>query len=127
MPAQPITPIKLKPRAEQVKELVGLDVFVQWAGSVNSLAEALQLCNANGLDLQMVTNRGVKVWPEGFPETSLTDHWRCRFITNPYRKVAPSEVTQLIEQVYSNGLDFIKAETLCLFDGELGFSLGQGQ
>lgn len=127
VPTPSITPIQVSPRTEQKKELVGIDVFVQWQGSVATLAEALQACNLGGLDLQMVTNRGVKVWPGGFPETSLTDHWRCRFITTPYRTVKPSEVTSLIERVYNNGLDFIKAETLCLFDGELGFSLGQGQ
>ena len=27
----------------------------------------------------MITNRGIKVWPEGFEETFCTDHWRCRF------------------------------------------------
>jgi isocitrate dehydrogenase len=32
-----------------------------------------------GWHLKMVTNRGVKVWPEGFAETFCTDHWRCRF------------------------------------------------
>jgi len=27
----------------------------------------------------MLDNRGVKVWPEGMPETLLTDAYRCRF------------------------------------------------
>jgi hypothetical protein len=33
------------------------------------------------LRLKLVTNRGVKVWPEGFPETFCTDHWRSRFVS----------------------------------------------
>ena len=28
----------------------------------------------------MITNRGVKVYPDGMPETFCTDHWRCRFV-----------------------------------------------
>jgi hypothetical protein len=28
----------------------------------------------------MITNRGVKVYPDGLPETFRTDHWRCRFL-----------------------------------------------
>ena len=31
------------------------------------------------LKLQMITNRGVKVYPNGNPHTFCTDHWRCRF------------------------------------------------
>ncbi|MFM8833370.1 MAG: hypothetical protein ACKOEV_07055 [Cytophagales bacterium] len=30
-------------------------------------------------------------------------------------------------QVNSNGLDIIKTENLCRFDGKIAFSLGQGQ
>ncbi|MBL4544633.1 MAG: hypothetical protein JKP95_01840 [Oceanicaulis sp.] len=32
------------------------------------------------MSLKMITNRGVKVWPQGLPETFKTDHWRCRFM-----------------------------------------------
>ena len=39
---------------------------------------------------KMITNRGVKVWPEGFPETFCTDHWRCRFVgKTPGRRRQP--------------------------------------
>ncbi|MDX1666947.1 MAG: NADP-dependent isocitrate dehydrogenase, partial [Saprospiraceae bacterium] len=61
------------------KVLRGVDVFVDWKGEdVKVLAGALQKLN-NGIELTMITNRGVKVWPNGFEETFCTDHWRCRF------------------------------------------------
>ena len=114
-------------RLPETKQLVGIDIFVQWNDSVDALATRLQSTETEELHLQMITNRGVKVWPEGFPETFLTDHWRCRFITENHREIQKSEIQKLISNVLNVDLDFIKAETLCLFDGKPGFSLGQGQ
>lgn len=114
-------------RVDQHKELVGVDVFVQWRGPVEDLAAKLQQAAGEVLDLQMITNRGVKVWPEGLPETFHTDHWRCRFSSPEQKPISAQETPKLIARVVDQGLDFIKAETLCTFDGVPGFSLGQGQ
>ncbi|MEY4931097.1 MAG: hypothetical protein RI909_1821, partial [Bacteroidota bacterium] len=62
------------------KELVGIDLFVHWNGtSPDVLAEKMKLLNIRGAQLTMITNRGIKVWPDGFSETFCTDHWRCRY------------------------------------------------
>jgi isocitrate dehydrogenase len=111
----------------EIKQVVGIDIFVQWNGSADELAEKISTANSEQLKLQMITNRGVKVWPEGFAETFCTDHWRCRFVTEPYEVVTPSEIMGLMQGVFNAELDFIKSETLCLFNGQPGFSLGQGQ
>jgi isocitrate dehydrogenase len=74
----------------------------------------------------MITNRGVKVWPGGVPETFCTDHWRCRFMAAS-GEAAHKQIVALLDRVDAAGLDFIKTENLCTFDGEPGFSLGQGQ
>ena len=39
----------------------------------------MQSINSENKHLTMITNRGIKVWPNGFEETYCTDHWRCRF------------------------------------------------
>jgi isocitrate dehydrogenase len=76
----------------------------------------------------MITNRGVKVWPEGFPETFCTDHWRCRFIAHtPEYIVTHQDIITLLLRITQGGVDVIKTENLCTFDGEQGFALGQGQ
>ncbi len=125
----------LPPAAEVIravpdsKTLVGVDVFLQWLGSdVKLLAEKLQMANSNELQLVMITNRGVKVWPNGMPETFYTDHWRCRFITSGTDKtVSNCDLIALMERVDALGLDFIKCENLCNFDDIPGYALGQGQ
>jgi isocitrate dehydrogenase len=87
--------------------------------------------NTTGFKLQMITNRGVKVWPGGFPETFCTDHWRCRFlstsINNKSSAASHNDIIGLLHNLQKDGVDFIKTENLCLFDGEAGFALGQGQ
>jgi isocitrate dehydrogenase len=67
-------------KAPAKKEIVGVDLFVHWSGNhADDLAAQVSQLNHAGLELSMITNRGIKVWPEGFPETFCTDHWRCRF------------------------------------------------
>lgn len=111
------------------KALVGVDVFVHFGSrSADELAALLQARPTTGLGLQMITNRGVKVWPGGFPETFCTDHWRCRFMaTSEDGEVAPRAIVDLLGTLTDAGIDVIKTENLCTFDGEQGFALGQGQ
>jgi isocitrate dehydrogenase len=62
------------------------------------------------------------------PETFCTDHWRCRFLSpQPCQTVRHGQIIDLLGRVEAAGLDFIKCENLCLFDGKPGFALGQGQ
>ena len=62
----------------------------------------------------------------GLPETFCTDHWRCRFMAEG-REVGREKIVALLGRFAGAGLDFIKTENLCTFDGVPGFSLGQGQ
>ncbi|MCS6772787.1 MAG: hypothetical protein NZ693_01595, partial [Thermoflexales bacterium] len=76
--------------------------------------------------LKMITNRGVKVYPDGLPETFCTDHWRCRFLA-VNAPIAYAEVIGLLQALSQAGFDVIKTENLYTYDGEQGFSLGQGE
>ena len=126
--SKPIPAAPPSPRKAAHKELVGVDVFLHWTpGAPDDIANALKAAATSELDLVMITNRGVKVWPEGLPETFLTDHWRCRFQNPSGKVVARKAVVDLLASIDAAGLDFIKTEQLYLFDGDPGFSLGQGQ
>lgn len=121
---------KAAPRKTSKKEIVGVDFFVEWAdGAADKLAGLLKPIEGNTFSLQMITNRGVKVWPGGIPETFTVDHWRCRFMANGATdgKVTPADIAALYDRAARDGLDVIKTENLCTFDGEPGYSLGQGQ
>jgi len=117
----------------QKKELVGVDLFLDWDEDdrdANQLGERINAVLPAPWKLKMITNRGVKVYPDGFPETFCTDHWRCRFL-----KVDESEdptlenqnIVKLMTAIGAASLDIVKTENLYLFDGERGYTLGQGE
>lgn len=111
------------------KDLVGVDVFVQ-EDQRNPSALAEKIISAIKylpLDLQMITNRGVKVWPKGLNETFCTDHWRCRLVSQNNGISNISVNWMLIKCLSEAGVDVVKTENLYLFDGEKGYSPGQGQ
>ena len=116
-------------RKNPQKELVGVDVFLDWTnGSANDLGDAFSKVSGDGVKLTMISNRGVKVWPGGHAETFCSDHWRCRFLSESAgNKVAHSQVVSLLGRIADAGYDFIKTEGLYTFDGERGFSLDQGE
>src|SRR5437016_5716704 len=62
-------------------ELKGIDIFVYWPSrDPNTLAAAVGKLAGEGMTLQVIDNRGVKVWPAGMAETFCTDSFRCRYI-----------------------------------------------
>ena len=91
------------------------------------LAEKMQKASNGAYRLAMITNRGVKVWPDGLPETFCTDHWRCHYLAEPGKQLNKAMVVEILHKLSREGVDFIKTEHLFTFDGEPGFSLGQGQ
>jgi isocitrate dehydrogenase len=108
------------------KELVGVDVFLDWTqGTANELGQALQNVNGEDLELKLITNRGARVWPNGLPETFITDHWRCRFLSQR-GTISHAQITHLLERVANSDLDFIKIENLYNFDGQPGYSSVSG-
>jgi isocitrate dehydrogenase len=79
----------------------------------------------DGLDLIMIDNRGVKVWPDGMAETLCTDAYRGRFAS---QNGAPAKQTvALLGRVLDQGVEIVKTETLRTFDGQAGYTLAQGQ
>jgi isocitrate dehydrogenase len=116
------------PAAAVKKELLGVDVFLDWSkGSPNELGESLSRLGDDKIKLEMMSNRGVKVWPGGHAETFCSDHWRCRFLSEGGAgSLSHAQIVALLDRVAGAGFDFIKTENLYNFDGERGFSLDQG-
>ncbi len=111
------------------KSIVGVDVFLHVRnGTADSIANRLRRIDLDGYSLLMITNRGVKVWPNGAPETFCVDHWRCRFMAgNGRASTDHTSIVGVLAGIAAAGFDFIKVENLYTFDGEAGYSLGQGQ
>ncbi|MCY7408835.1 MAG: hypothetical protein LH473_01050, partial [Chitinophagales bacterium] len=119
---------KYKRKKAQVKELVGVDLFVHYADiTPDELAKQVEQLNTDTIKLSMITNRGIKVYPEGFEETFCTDHWRCRFKPVSELIITKQQIIELLQKAIDKNIDTIKTENLYAFDGKPAFSLGQGQ
>lgn len=117
---------KRKPAAK--KELAGVDLFVHWTGSdPDQLARIIHKLDKNHVKLSMITNRGIKVYPDGFKETFCTDHWRCRFKPTENNTITKQDIIELLTNAITQNIDIIKTENLYEFDGLAAYSLGQGQ
>ena len=111
-----------------LKELEGVDLFVHWTGTnPDVLAALVQKLESIEVKLSMITNRGIKVWPEGFEETFCTDHWRCRFKAPANKLISKTDIIDLLTKSVELNIDVIKIENLYLFNGKRAYSLGQGQ
>jgi len=116
---------------DTTKELVGVDVFLDWdeeGRNADALGDRLAALAGPEFTLKMITNRGVKVWPEGLPQTFRTDHWRVRFVFDrDLNGEGRHAVIRLLHRVTEGGFDAVKTENLYRFGGEPGYSMGQGE
>lgn len=126
---------KSLPKKPAMKKLVGVDIFVDWDGKdPEAIGRKLESA-AQSLKLKMITNRGVKVYPNGNSETYCTDHWRCRFVNNDvdlsgkvnYLEISSKNIVALMSDLMNSHVDIIKTENLYYFGDQRGFTLGQGE
>ncbi len=119
---------KYRRKEPALKELQGVDIFVHWPGlNPDELAKTIKKLENEEIKLTMITNRGIKVWPEGFKETFCTDHWRCRFKPGSDSNITKNTIVNLMSLAVTNNIDVIKTENLYAFNGMAAYSLGQGQ
>jgi isocitrate dehydrogenase len=110
------------------KETVGVDVFVQSNGQVEHVHKQVSSIDFKEMKLTMISNRGVRVWPEKLPETLLSDSWRCRFVSSEKgHPVSHKQIVQLLQKLAEKGVDFTHTENLCTFDGKPGYTLAQDE
>lgn len=120
-------PVYKRPAAMD-KKLEGVDLFVHWRGTdPEELARLVKALDSLEISLTMITNRGVKVYPDGFSETFCTDHWRCRFKPQPGVTMTSMDVVGLMDKALQFDIDVVKTENLYAFNGKQAYSLGQGQ
>ncbi len=114
----------LKPEIKQKKKLVGADIFLDWKGAPDELGGVVDSISVDGLELKLLANRGVKVWPDGHPDTFCSDHWCARFLGD-----CPTNETLIaqLKAIKAEGLEFIKMENLYTFEGDRGYTLAQGE
>ena len=111
---------------KEQKTLVGVDIFIDASHvSTEEVARNMQQINSS-LKLKSISSRGVNVWPTKSSNVLLSDHWRCRFMhQEEFSIIKHSDIIQILSQLQTKKIDFIKTENLYLFNGKPGFSIAQ--
>lgn len=119
--------IEVKETPKPKKELVGVDIFLDWDEADRNpevLGKIVEENSIDALKLEMISNRGVNVYPNVVSKSICTDHWRLRFLSAEGSKsvVGYNRVLELVTKLADAGLDCIKTENLYTFDGKNGYS-----
>ncbi len=107
-------------------EQSGIDIFVNFEGDSQVLGEKIEALGTDKLKLLFISNRGTKVYPTGGADVVKADQWRCRF-EGDRTLITPHDILALYTSFVNGGFNIIKSEGLFYYDGERGYSLGQGQ
>lgn len=120
------------PTKQSKKVLVGVDIFIDNPLDIpaDELAKKLTALDTS-LELVVITSRGLKIWPNSSIETPYLRHCCCRFQSankvEQLTSIQHADIIRLLSQMNELGLDTVKTENLYTFDGQLGFTLAQGQ
>jgi len=121
--------IKVSPIEKEEKKLVGFDLFLDNDSMrPDQIAGVLKGLDNEKISLAFISNRGLKVWPDGLPESFCTSHFRCRFKSRDLTVEIPaSEVWEGIRKANEAGLEVVKTENLYTFNGNKGFTDAQAE
>ncbi len=119
-----IVPIVTEHKTKIDRKLVGVDIFVYSKEKAAEMEKKITGIKFDPFKLQMITNRGVRIWPEGHPETFCIEQWRCRFIAKDLAK--PQDIVGLLDHIVKAGYDVFQTENLYIFDGVAGYTSSEG-
>ncbi len=123
--------IKEVSEAQAQMELKGLDVYVAYSGKENvlQLGKTLEIASKELFTLKMMTNRGLKVYPDRMVDGHLCDQFRCRFVKSLDYTVnaTQKDMIDLLASLDEAGITVNKVEGLYFADGKRAFSLAQGE
>lgn len=127
--AKPIH-VKVSDKSAIEKKLIGVDVFLDWEEAGKNpevLGNMFKQIQVDALDLDMISNRGVVVYPNGHPSTFCTNHWRCRFTNHDGQEVPFAAILELQSKIDQASIRVIKTENLYLFNNKPAYSISQGE
>jgi len=122
--ASKIVPMAAEHKTKIDRKLVGVDIFVYSKEKASEMEKKITGIQFEPFKLRMITNRGVRIWPEGHPETFCIEQWRCRFMGKG--PVKPQEIVGLLDYIVKAGYDVFQTENLYTFDGAAGYTSAEG-
>ncbi|MBA8667053.1 NADP-dependent isocitrate dehydrogenase [Holosporaceae bacterium 'Namur'] len=111
----------------QNKEIIGVDFYIEdRSANPKAIAEQVKALHPK-LELENISQRGIKVWPENEVENLSYDLWRLRYISsNADHKLSQKDILELSEAISNKGVEISTIQMLYVFEGMAGFTKSQG-
>lgn len=110
------------------KELVGVDIYLDSHESVKKIESMVSRLVPQGLQLSLIANRGVALWPQGSEDAFCSDTWRCRFLAKERGcSVSHEKVIELLKNLADVSIDFTQIQNLYSFAGVAGYTLAPNE
>lgn len=110
--------------SDEDRKLVGTDVFMYSTEDAETFVSSVTAKEFDAMELELITNRGARVYPEGMKETFCIEQWRCRFVSKS--KCTQEMVVGLLNTLVKEGFDIIKTENIYEMDGKPAYSSAKG-
>ena len=108
-------------------KVVGVDVFIQSNLTAEELGKSLeQLVLNSPVQLKMISNRGVKVYPLTGTSTDVVDLWSCRLMAKDQSELNDHLICTLLEEI-GRSHAWMHLEKLTYFGERMGFTKAQGE
>jgi isocitrate dehydrogenase len=107
-------------------DAIGYDIFIAYAEGVPEVPK-----NVDSLKLELISNRGTKVYPGPKPNALLVNWYRCRYIARGRDgeriAVTDDQLCHLLHSFFDKGFNIVHTEKLLRINGEEAFSEDQGE
>lgn len=111
----------------QEQELIGVDVYINTPDThIDNIAKALSDLEPT-LQLHIITQKGLKIWPNADMQFNLADLICCRFIGYKDSGFKQENIINLLERINALEYSITTMQSLYTFDGKTGFTLAQGE
>lgn len=109
------------------KEIIGCDVHICSILIDPKKIDDLVTDVSNVMFLELISQRGIKVWPENQVEDTDYDNWCLRFMSKDERyKITQKDIIRLLDRITDAGIEITMVNKLYAFENIAGFSKAQG-
>lgn len=108
------------------RALIGVDIYLYFPGRLAHFIDKVSHMNEGPLHLTLITNKGVKVWPNAFFDEDVSDQWRLRFLSKDDQTISEALIVRLYQDFLRIGLEVVKIIHLYQIDKKKGYSTFEG-
>jgi len=124
------------------KSLIGFDLFIDWQNEFDDLLNLLKGMESEKMEIKMISAKGLLLWPlidKHMMPNYLKGLTVLRFIgkgitgkssneiIDTSKTISHQDIIEMLSTIDHKEIDFVKYEGLYLFDGQPGYTSGQGE